>query len=66
MISLSLPNWAGPFDAKLSRAAVEVLEAGRVLLLPKLALQPRPEEVCLLSEDGLLAVGDPACRCWNV
>jgi hypothetical protein len=48
---LPMREWHGPFAPELCRQAVRALEAGRVLVLPKLAFRTEPEEAAFLSGD---------------
>jgi hypothetical protein len=46
---LPIAEWYGPFDAALRTRAVDALEAGRVILLPKLPFRVAADEMFLLS-----------------
>jgi hypothetical protein len=49
IVSLDLADWQPPPDAALQQRAVEALEGGGVLLLPRLAFALSPEEQRFLS-----------------
>jgi hypothetical protein len=53
---LPISDWDGPFSPELSARALEALEAGRVLLLPKLEFRLQPSEAGFL--DPSIAAGD--------
>jgi hypothetical protein len=53
---LPISDWAEPVSAELSARALEALEAGRVLVLPRLEFQLEPSEAGFL--DPSIAAGD--------
>lgn len=50
---LPVTGWTGPFDPMSTRAAVAALEAGRVVMLPRLAFEVTEAERAVLSADLL-------------
>ncbi len=53
---LPISDWDGPFSPELSARAVDALEAGRVLILPRLEFRLQPSETGFL--DPSIAVAD--------
>jgi hypothetical protein len=50
VLEVLLPTqWHGPFDTALQRQAVDALESGRVIVLPRLPFQVTAEEAFLLA-----------------
>ena len=50
---LPLADWAGPFMPEEQAAALAALEAGKVVVLPRLAFRPLPDEQALLGAQAL-------------
>ena len=53
---LPISDWAGPFSPELRARALDALEAGRVLLLPRLEFRLEPSEAAFL--DPSIAAAD--------
>jgi hypothetical protein len=53
---LPISDWAGPFSPELGARALDALEAGRVLIMPRLEFRLEPSEAGFL--DPSIAAGD--------